>query len=230
LVRLLLYKVGRLGVCPRRSLVDDGAVRPSGLRSLLGRRSVWAVAALVLAVALAFGLRALFGKAKVRYVTVAVERGDLESTVVAAGILQPIKYVDVGAQVSGKLKLLKVVRGDHVALDELLGEIAPELLDTVTVLRSAMRRMLGADWLALRVCPSRRLMETTSPAMGAVIRVKARFERAESTAALACFICSARASVSARPTWKAARARSRSLAERIPAWASFSLRSIWAFA
>jgi hypothetical protein len=34
----------------------------------------------------------VFGKAKVRYATAAVERGDIESTVVAAGIVQPIKY------------------------------------------------------------------------------------------------------------------------------------------
>lgn len=50
-----------------------------------------------------------FGKAKVRYATAAVERGDVESSVVAAGVVQPIKYVEVGAQTSGKLKSLKVM-------------------------------------------------------------------------------------------------------------------------
>ena len=38
--------------------------------------------------------------------------------------------MDVGAQTSGKLKLLKVVRGDHVAKDALLGEIDPDLAAT----------------------------------------------------------------------------------------------------
>jgi hypothetical protein len=32
----------------------------------------------------------MFGVAKVQYATAAVERGDIESTVVAAGILQPV--------------------------------------------------------------------------------------------------------------------------------------------
>jgi len=72
----------------------------------------------------------VFGKAKVKYTTVSVTRGDLESTVVAAGILQPLAYVDVGAQISGKLKSIKVVRGDTVAKDALLGEIDPDLLKT----------------------------------------------------------------------------------------------------
>ena len=50
------------------------------------------------------GLELIFGKAKVRYTTAVVVRGDVESTVVAAGFVQPVKYVDVGAQTSGKLK------------------------------------------------------------------------------------------------------------------------------
>jgi len=71
-----------------------------------------------------------FGKAKVTYITAAVERGNVESTVVAAGIVQPIKYVDVGAQTSGKLKSLKVQRGDQVEANQLLAEIDPILADT----------------------------------------------------------------------------------------------------
>ena len=91
------------------------------------RWPLWAAGGFAASVALALGWHALFAKTVSPYVTVTVERGDLESTVVAAGILQPIKYVDVGAQTSGKLKTLKVIRGEHVEADALLGEIDPDL-------------------------------------------------------------------------------------------------------
>jgi len=61
---------------------------------------------------------------------VAVVRGDVERTVVAAGIVQPVKYVDVGAQTSGMLKSLKFKRGDQVKDKVLLAEIDPVLADT----------------------------------------------------------------------------------------------------
>jgi len=110
--------------------VDGPAVEPTRLQVLLHKRSLWVAGALVLAVlGILLGFK-VFGKAKVKYTTVTVTRGDLESTVVAAGILQPLAYVDVGAQVSGKLKSIKVVRGDTVARDALLGEIDPDLLKT----------------------------------------------------------------------------------------------------
>ncbi len=99
-------------------------------RALLQRRSLWLIGALLVASAGAFGYHWAFGKAKVLYATAAVERGDIESTVVAAGIVQPIKYVDVGAQTSGKLKSLKVKRGDQVKENQLLAEIDPVLADT----------------------------------------------------------------------------------------------------
>src|ERR1017187_10312249 len=100
-------------------------------RAFWQRRSVWLIAALVLA-----GVGA-FGKAKVHYTTAAVTRGDVESTVVAVGIVQPIKYVDVGAQTSGKLKSLKVERGDPVKADQLIAEIDPALADTALTAANA---------------------------------------------------------------------------------------------
>lgn len=72
----------------------------------------------------------MFGKVAVAPATTAVVRGEVESTVVAGGVLQPIAYVDVGAQTSGKLKSLKVKRGDRVAQGQLLAEIDPALADT----------------------------------------------------------------------------------------------------
>ena len=112
------------------------------LQDMMKRRSVWAMAALVIICAGVFGYRWAFGKAKVVYATVLVERGDVESTVVAAGVVQPYKYVDVGAQTSGMLKTLKVIRGDQVVADQLLAEIDPTLADTaLTSANEALRNM-----------------------------------------------------------------------------------------
>ena len=99
-------------------------------RGHLKRRGLWLLGALLVIGAGAFGYHWAFGKAKVHYATAAVTRGDIESTVVAAGIVQPIKYVDVGAQTSGKLKSLKVNRSDQVETNQLLAEIDPVLADT----------------------------------------------------------------------------------------------------
>jgi macrolide-specific efflux system membrane fusion protein len=86
-----------------------------------------------------------FGKAKVHYTTAAVERGDVESTVVAAGIVQPTNYVDVGAQTSGKLKSLKVNRGDQVKENQLLAEIDPALADTALTAANAALESMTAE-------------------------------------------------------------------------------------
>ncbi|RUQ45781.1 efflux RND transporter periplasmic adaptor subunit, partial [Corynebacterium pseudodiphtheriticum] len=62
------------------------------------------------------------------YLTAKVERGEIENSVLATGILQGVKQVDVGAQVSGKLKSLKVKLGDKVKKGEWLAEIDPLVL------------------------------------------------------------------------------------------------------
>ncbi|CAM3599992.1 efflux RND transporter periplasmic adaptor subunit [Pseudomonas wadenswilerensis] len=57
--------------------------------------------------------------------TVAVTRGDIESSVTALGTLQPRRYVDVGAQASGQIRKLHVEVGDQVKEGQLLVEIDP---------------------------------------------------------------------------------------------------------
>ncbi|NVN91224.1 MAG: macrolide transporter subunit MacA [Desulfuromonadales bacterium] len=109
----------------------------SRFRALLHKRSLWLIGALLLVIAAAFGYHWAFGTAKTIYETAAVERGDVESTVVAAGIVQPVSYVDVGAQTSGKLKSLKVKRGDQVIKNQLLAEIDPVLADTALTASNA---------------------------------------------------------------------------------------------
>ena len=106
-------------------------------RGPLQRRSLWLIGGLLVAIAGGFGYYWAFGKAKVVYATAAVQRGDIESTVVAAGVLQPILYVDVGAQTSGRLQSLKVKRGDHVEKGQLLAEIDPVLADSALTAANA---------------------------------------------------------------------------------------------
>jgi macrolide-specific efflux system membrane fusion protein len=125
---------------------DEPATMPRELhsksRAFLRRRGLWLSVALLVSSAGAFGYHWAFGKAKVKYATALVTRGDVESTVVAAGIIQPIKYVDVGAQTSGKLKSLKVNRGDQVKENQLLAEIDPALADTaLTSANAALENM-----------------------------------------------------------------------------------------
>jgi macrolide-specific efflux system membrane fusion protein len=111
-------------------------------KALLLRRKYWFLGALVLVVLAPFGYQWLFGKPKLVMATVAVVRGDVESTVVAAGIVQPLKYVDVGAQTSGMLKTVKVIRGDQVTEGQLLAEIDPILANTaLTSANAALSNM-----------------------------------------------------------------------------------------
>jgi macrolide-specific efflux system membrane fusion protein len=109
-------------------------------KALVLRRKYWFLGALVLVVLAPFAYQWLFGKPKVVVATVAVVRGDVESTVVAAGIVQPVKYVDVGAQTSGMLKTLKVIRGDQVTEGQLLAEIDPILANTALTSADAALR------------------------------------------------------------------------------------------
>jgi membrane fusion protein, macrolide-specific efflux system len=111
--------------------------KPAKTAKLLRRRGLWLAGALLLAVAGVLGYYWLFGKAKLLYATAPVQRGDIESTVVAAGVLQPVLYVDVGAQTSGKLQSLTVKRGDQVAKGQLLAEIDPVLADSALTAANA---------------------------------------------------------------------------------------------
>lgn len=67
--------------------------------------------------------------------TAKVERGELEDLVLASGVIQALRQVDVGAQANGQLKSLKVEAGDKVKQGELLAEIDPE--DSLNDLRAA---------------------------------------------------------------------------------------------
>ena len=64
-----------------------------------------------------------------KYSTAKLSKVDIEDTVLAAGVLQPIQQVDVGTRATGQLKSLKVKLGDRVRAGDLLGEINSLLQD-----------------------------------------------------------------------------------------------------
>jgi macrolide-specific efflux system membrane fusion protein len=79
------------------------------------------------------------------YLTAQVVRADLEDAVLAAGTLYGHRQVDVGAQVSGQLKALKVELGDQVEAGQLLAEIDPTLLEHALKQAEAEERSLRAQ-------------------------------------------------------------------------------------
>ncbi|WP_253376847.1 efflux RND transporter periplasmic adaptor subunit [unidentified bacterial endosymbiont] len=90
-------------------------------KSLSRRAVVLAVTLLiVLIIALFFFLRS---PDVPEYITAPVRKGDIENSVLATGRIDAIERVNVGAQVSGQVKSLKVKLGDHVTKGQLIADI-----------------------------------------------------------------------------------------------------------
>ena len=66
--------------------------------------------------------------ARVKYRLAAVKIGDVTQTVSANGTLNPVVLVNVGTQVSGTVKTLRVDFNDHVKAGQVLLELDPALL------------------------------------------------------------------------------------------------------
>ncbi|VVD62569.1 efflux transporter periplasmic adaptor subunit [Pandoraea capi] len=79
------------------------------------------------------------------YLFATVKHADLEDAVLATGVLQPIKQVEVGSQANGQLRSLKVVLGDTVTRGQLLAEIDPTSSDNDLREASAGLTTLAAD-------------------------------------------------------------------------------------
>jgi len=107
------------------SSTDTRSPRPAaarlGARVRRNRRPLIALGVL----ALIAGVYAFWGAEDeaVERNTARVTRGNIENVVTAAGNLQPVRFVDVGAQVSGQLETLYVDAGDEVQEGDLLAEI-----------------------------------------------------------------------------------------------------------
>ena len=90
------------------------------------RRWIGVVAGIAALILLAGLYLHFFGGNKgLQYLTAKVGRTNLENAVLATGTLQAFRQVDVGAQVSGQLKSLKVKLGDKVTKNQWLAEIDP---------------------------------------------------------------------------------------------------------
>ncbi|MGH6946725.1 MAG: efflux RND transporter periplasmic adaptor subunit [Kiloniellales bacterium] len=89
----------------------------------------WVGALLLLLVAIAGGLYLWrgTGSGAPAYLTVEVERGNIEDSTIATGTLQPFDFVDVGTQVSGQLRSIHVEVGNEVREGDLLAEIDPTI-------------------------------------------------------------------------------------------------------
>lgn len=79
-----------------------------------------AILSIVLTIALFFFLRS---SPPEEYVTATVRQGDIENSVLATGRIDAIERVNVGAQVSGQVKSLKVKLGDRVTKGQLIADI-----------------------------------------------------------------------------------------------------------
>jgi len=77
--------------------------------------------------ALAVALVWWFKRPAVDYEVTTIARGDIEATVTAIGTLQPRRYVDVGAQVSGQILKLHVQPGSRVDKGDPLVDIDPSV-------------------------------------------------------------------------------------------------------
>ena len=96
----------------------DGRKERKGLRW-------WGVLALC---TMAVGAAALWQRSgAVEYDTLTLGRSTIEDKVTAIGTLQPRRYVDVGAQVSGQINRLHVKPGSEVKKGQLLVEIDPSV-------------------------------------------------------------------------------------------------------
>ena len=115
-----------------------------------------------LIVVLVVGKACLFPtKPPPRFLTAPVAYGDIEQTVLASGTLQPLRIVDVGAQVSGQVKSLYVALGDHVVKGQPIATIdaAPQrnalltaqaTLEQQKAQRLAQEAVVQQDKLALQ--------------------------------------------------------------------------------
>ncbi|VVE20265.1 RND family efflux transporter mfp subunit [Pandoraea anhela] len=79
------------------------------------------------------------------YLFATVAQRDLEDAVLATGVLQPIKQVEVGSQANGQLRSLNVVLGDTVAKGQLVAEIDPTSSENDLREASAGLTTLAAD-------------------------------------------------------------------------------------
>lgn len=94
----------------------------TGIKKYIGKKSI----AAVLILALAAGGWYYYSSAKsqeIRYVTATVSRGDVRSSISATGTLSAVETVDVGTQISGKIKSIHIDYNSVVKAGQIIAEI-----------------------------------------------------------------------------------------------------------
>lgn len=86
-------------------------------------RNKWIVSALAILLVAGGAYFLDTGEPVLSYATEEVQRGDIEESVLAIGMLQPFKLVSVGSQVSGQIIKLPVVLGQQVKQGQLIAQI-----------------------------------------------------------------------------------------------------------
>ncbi|MBR7652024.1 efflux RND transporter periplasmic adaptor subunit [Brucella oryzae] len=88
------------------------------------------------------------GSQKTSYLAETVTRGDIENAITAVGTLSALRSINVGAQVSGQLKSVKVEVGDQVKQGQLIAEIDPSPFEKKVEIASAQLDNLKAQLLS----------------------------------------------------------------------------------
>ena len=87
------------------------------------------------------------GSQQSAYLAETVERGNIENSITAVGKLSALRSINVGAQVSGQLKTVKVEVGDQVKQNDLIAEIDPSPFEKKVEIASAQLDNLKAQLL-----------------------------------------------------------------------------------
>jgi HlyD family secretion protein len=94
------------------------------------KKHVFIIAAIVVVAGVLLGLTVFKGRKNgvVKYRTEALAKGDLEALVVTSGTLNPVRLVEVGSQVSGRIDRLYVDFNSQVVAGQVLAELDQSLL------------------------------------------------------------------------------------------------------
>lgn len=136
---------------------------------------IGAIAAVLLAGA-AWGLPKLFGSEPTAYRTERVTRGDITQLISANGTLKPLKVVNVGAQISGRIKTLYVDFNDKVSEGQVLAELDDSLLRAQLASSEANLASAEADYklAAANAKRQRELVKTGAVSQTAVETAEAQ--------------------------------------------------------
>jgi len=130
---------------------DSLATGSKAKRAKRGRSRLWVLvplAVIVLGAGWYFMSQRETGSQQSAYLAETVKRGNIENSITAVGKLSALRSINVGAQVSGQLKTVRVEVGDQVKQDDLIAEIDPSPFEKKVEIASAQLDNLKAQLLS----------------------------------------------------------------------------------